>query len=279
MRVITTVEEMKALSHEARRGAVFTMGALHEGHAQLMRECRQLIGADGLLVVSIFVNPTQFGDASDLENYPRTLDADIALCERNGVDVVFAPSVEEMMPADVVLPQFSAGELGTVLEGKSRPGHFDAVATVVHRLITITEPDVSCFGEKDFQQVVVVRQMVADAQLDVNIVGVPTVRETDGLAMSSRNVHLSAEERRIASVISRSLAAAASVASSGADAAIAAGLEVLSSEPAVVVDYFDIRGTDLGEAPTTGEARALVAVTLGGVRLIDNAPLTLGLVR
>jgi pantoate--beta-alanine ligase len=252
------------------------MGALHDGHAQLMRECRSLIGEDGLLVVSIFVNPTQFSDPSDLEKYPRTLEADLDLCSRNSVDVVFAPSVEEMTPENLDLPQFSAGALGLTLEGESRPGHFDAVATVVHRLISITEPDVSCFGEKDYQQVAVVRQMIAEAKLDVEIVGVPTVRESDGLAMSSRNVRLSTAERTIASVIPRSLEACRLAAIHGVEAAVAAGLEVLATEPAVSVDYFAIRATDLGEPPAMGEARALVAVNLGSVRLIDNGPIVLG---
>ena len=277
MRVVTTVAEMKAISHDVRRGAVFTMGALHAGHAQLMRECRAAIGPEALLVVSIFVNPAQFSDPQDLGRYPRTLDADLELCEREGVDVVFAPTVEEMTPQGVDLPRFSAGVLGTILEGESRPGHFDAVATVVHRLISITEPDVTCFGEKDFQQLAVVRQMAEQAHLDVTIVGVPTVREADGLAMSSRNVHLNELERRIAAVIPRSLNAAAAAASQGVEAAVAAGLAELSAEPMVKVDYFEIRSNNLDVAPPSGDARALVAVTLGNVRLIDNGPLRLGL--
>lgn len=276
MKVITTVAEMQALGHATRRGAVFTMGALHQGHAQLMRECRKLIGAEGVLVVTVFVNPKQFGDAKDLARYPRTLEADVVLCESVGVDVVFAPSVEEMFPEGVQLPQFYAGALGDILEGASRPGHFDAVASIVHRLIAITEPDVTCFGEKDFQQLAVVRQMVAEAQLSVDVVGVPTVRETDGLAMSSRNVHLSAEQRRIAAVIPRALDAATEAASEGAEAAVAAGLAILAAEPAIDVDYFELRSTQLQAPPASGEARLLLAVTLGGIRLIDNAPVELG---
>lgn len=278
MRVITTVDEVQALPHSTRRGAVFTMGALHRGHAQLMHVCRELIGPDGLLIVSVFLNPTQFGNPKDLERYPRTLDTDIALCESAGVDVVFAPSVEEMYPPNTPLPQFSAGALGAILEGRSRPGHFDAVATVVHRLLKITQPDVTCFGEKDYQQVAVVRQMVNAAGLDVQVVGVPTVRDADGLALSSRNVHLSPDARRIAGVIPRALREVADVVSTTGDvsAALAAGAAVLATEEALDLDYLVITDVDLGPAPESGPARALLAANVAGVRLIDNVPVTIG---
>ena len=278
MRVLTTVAEMAALEHASRRGAVFTMGALHAGHVELMRQCRKLIGPDGMLIVTVFVNPTQFGDPKDLENYPRTLEADSALCEAAGVDVLFAPTVQEMYPPGVPLPQFSAGWLGSVLEGRSRPGHFDAVASVVHRLLSITQADVTCFGEKDYQQLVVVRQMVHEAGLNVEVVGVPTVRDDDGLALSSRNIRLSAAARSAAVVIPRALMAVAesAAATGNADEACAAGNAILARQPLLRIDYLVITDVELGPAPATGAARALVAATLDGVRLIDNVPVTIG---
>ena len=195
MRILTTVAEMAALEHGSSRGAVFTMGALHAGHVELMRRCRELIGPDGSLIVTVFVNPTQFGDPKDLENYPRTLEADSALCEAAGVDVLFAPTVQEMYPPGVPLPQFSAGWLGSVLEGRSRPGHFDAVASVVHRLLSITQADVTCFGEKDYQQLAVIRQMARDLDLPVEIVGAPTMREA-GMEAQMQSRQIDADSRR-----------------------------------------------------------------------------------
>lgn len=278
MQVLTTVAEMQSFGHASRRGAVFTMGALHAGHGELIRRCRELIGADGLLIVTVFVNPTQFGDPTDLANYPRTLEADCALCEAAGVDVVFTPSVEEMYPPQENLPKFSAGRLGAVLEGRSRPGHFDAVASVVHRLLTITQPDVTCFGEKDYQQLAVVRQMVREAGLAVEVVGVPTVRDHDGLALSSRNTRLSASARSAAVAIPRALASVAEKAAETSNAveACAAGRAILETEPSLQIDYLVVTDNDLGPAPEAGTARALVAVTIDGVRLIDNVPVTIG---
>lgn len=277
-RVVTTVAELKALSHETTRGAVLTMGALHQGHAQLMRRTRELIGADGLLVVTVFVNPTQFNDPNDLAKYPRTLEADVALCESVGVDVVFAPTVDEMYPAGVELPQFFAGAVGEILEGASRPGHFDAVATVVHRLLSITDADVTCFGEKDYQQLAAVRAMVEQSSLDVQVVGVATVRDSDGLALSSRNVRLTAEERSIATLIPQALFELARVAESTGDveAAVAAGKAILAKSEFIELDYLVVTSVDLAPAPAAGPARALVAVKLGDVRLIDNVPVNIG---
>ena len=251
MRVLTTVAEMNALERGSRRGAVLTMGALHAGHGELMRRSRELIGPDGLLIVTVFVNPTQFGDPKDLENYPRTLEADSALCEAAGVDVLFAPTVQEMYPPGVPLPQFSAGWLGSVLEGRSRPGHFDAVASVVHRLLSITQADVTCFGEKDYQQLVVVRQMVHEAGLNVEVVGVPTVRDDDGLALSSRNIRLSAAARSVAVVIPRALMAVAesAAATGNADEALAAGNAILARQPLLQIDYLvDRKSTRLNSS-------------------------------
>jgi pantoate--beta-alanine ligase len=275
MIVVSTVEEMQALSADHKRGAVFTMGALHEGHAQLMRECRKLIGSDGQLVVSIFVNPTQFTEADDLSNYPRTLESDLALCESENVDVVFAPSVTEMYPPGLELPQFSAGALGSVLEGASRPGHFDAVATVVHRLLAITQPHVTCFGEKDFQQLAVVRAMVQAANLDVEVVGVQTKRAEDGLALSSRNVRLSETDRKSARAIPEALELAQRLALNGASVSSVEQqtCEFLERVAGVDIDYCEIRSNDLISDIQAGEGRILIALHIGGVRLIDNAPI------
>ena len=277
MIVINTVQEMRNLDTQRKRGAVFTMGALHEGHVELMKECRRAIGADGLLVVTIFVNPTQFTDPRDLEKYPRTLDEDIDLCSKSGVDVVFAPSVEEMYPPGQQLSQLSAGVLGTVLEGKSRPGHFDAVATVVHRLLEITMPSITCFGEKDYQQLAVVREMVSQAGIECEVHGVPTVRDTDGLALSSRNRLLSVEDRKAARIVPQALALLAKSAASGEiGQAISSATALVASEPRAKLDYLEVVAPDFGPAPRQGEARALIAVRFGDIRLIDNCPVMIG---
>ena len=269
---------MKSVAKAHTRGAVFTMGALHNGHRALIDECRSLIGTEGELVVTIFVNPTQFTNQNDLQKYPRTLESDIPLCEAAGVDYLFAPSVEEMYPAGATLPSLSAGQLGTILEGVSRRGHFDAVATVVHRLLDITSPDVTCFGEKDFQQLAVVRAMVAEQNIPCEVVGVPTVRDVDGLALSSRNVRLTPEHRKAATCIPRALRVCAEIAQQTGDVEVAveAGKAVISAEKSAVLDYFVIRSIDLADPPESGTARALVAVSFGDVRLIDNYPVNIG---
>lgn len=279
MQVLTTAAELATLPPERRRGAVFTMGALHAGHVALMQQCRSLIGDSGLLVVTIFVNPTQFNDPRDLERYPRTLAADLQVCEAAGVDVVFAPTVEQMYPPAGNLPKYSAGVLGTILEGASRPGHFDAVATVVHRLITLTGPQVTCFGEKDYQQLAVVRQMAAAAKLSVDIVGVQTVREPDGLALSSRNRLLSPAGRETAPVLQRALLAVAAQLREHRDvtAALALGRSIIATEPSVTLDYFVVTDSSLNTltVPTIATnfvGRALLAAYIDGVRLIDNVP-------
>lgn len=277
MRIMTTVAELNALGHDLRRGAVFTMGALHAGHAALMAECRERIGADGLLIVTIFVNPTQFGDPKDLERYPRTPEADLALCEAAGVDVVFMPSVEEMYPVGVELFQPEVGELDHLLEGAARPGHFSAVARVVHRLISVTAPDLTCFGEKDFQQLVVVRRLVSDSGLNCEVIGVPTIREADGLALSSRNRLLSAAARSKAPLLHNALerVAALLLAGESAESALAGGRSVIDAEPAFELDYLVLADTELNTShmPKSGTAwhgRALVAARIDGIRLIDN---------
>ena len=209
-----TREELSALLAPARAaglpvGLVPTMGALHAGHASLLRTARAAVG-DGPVVASVFVNPLQFGAGEDLDRYPRTLDADLAVCAAEGVDVVFAPSVDEVYPSGAATPGVTVepGPLGTVLEGAVRPGHFRGVLTVVAKLFGLVEPDVAVFGLKDFQQFALISRMVADLCLDVEVLGADTVREPDGLALSSRNRFLDAEQRRQALVLSRALRAA-----------------------------------------------------------------------
>ncbi|MFE0192545.1 pantoate--beta-alanine ligase [Streptomyces sp. NPDC058989] len=190
------------------RAVVMTMGALHEGHATLVRTARRRVGPDGQVVVTVFVNPLQFGAGEDLDRYPRTLDADVELAVAAGAEVVFAPSVEEVYPGGEPQIRIAAGPMGTRLEGASRPGHFDGVLTVVAKLLHLTAPDIAFFGEKDAQQLAVITRMAADLNFPVEIVGVPTVREDDGLALSSRNRYLSSPERRTALALSAALFAA-----------------------------------------------------------------------
>ncbi|GGY44389.1 pantoate--beta-alanine ligase [Streptomyces omiyaensis] len=187
---------------------VMTMGALHEGHATLIRAARARAGAHGSVVVTVFVNPLQFGAGEDLDRYPRTLDADVELASAAGADAVFAPSVDEVYPGGQPQVRITAGPMGDRLEGASRPGHFDGVLTVVAKLLHLTRPDLAFFGQKDAQQLAVIRRMAQDLNFPVEIVGVPTVRETDGLALSSRNRYLSAPERHTALALSRALFAA-----------------------------------------------------------------------
>jgi pantoate--beta-alanine ligase len=249
---------------------VMTMGALHEGHRQLMREARKR--ADFVLV-TIFVNPLQFGPNEDYERYPRTLEADIAACADEGVSVVFAPGRDDVYPGGAPSITMHPGPLGDILEGASRPGHFSGMLTVVEKLLMLTRADVAYFGEKDFQQLALIRRMVADLELDVDIVGVPTVREPDGLALSSRNRYLSPEQRRSALALSRALREGAT--HGDPESVLAAAHKILAEEPEVRVDYLSLTSPDLGAAPEEGEARLLVAARVGTTRLIDNVPLRL----
>ncbi|MFJ5174815.1 pantoate--beta-alanine ligase [Streptomyces griseoviridis] len=203
--LLRTADALHARTRAGRRAVVMTMGALHEGHATLIRTARDLAGPDGEVVVTVFVNPLQFGAGEDLDRYPRTLDADLEIAERCGADAVFAPSVDEVYPGGDPQVRISAGPMGDRLEGASRPGHFDGVLTVVGKLLHLTRPDAALFGQKDAQQVALVRRMVRDLNFGIDIVAVPTVREPDGLALSSRNRFLSAEERRTALALSRAL--------------------------------------------------------------------------
>jgi pantoate--beta-alanine ligase len=258
-----------------RLAVVMTMGALHEGHAQLMDIAHE--NADHVLV-TIFVNPKQFGAGEDLNRYPRTFDADLAMCTAHGVDVVFAPGVEEIYPADEQVPAISAGFLATVLEGAHRPGHFDGVVTVVSRLFDLTRPDVAVFGEKDAQQLAVIRQMVTEQGRAVEIVGVPTVREPDGLAMSSRNRYLGDVERSQALAISRALQAAVARGADGAETVLETAHDALEHAPGLVIDYVALVDTETWKPPNdrTRFGKILVAARLGSTRLIDNMDVRLG---
>ncbi|NNN32202.1 pantoate--beta-alanine ligase [Streptomyces sp. S3(2020)] len=203
--LLRTAEELHARVRHGRRAVVMTMGALHEGHATLIRNAREIAGPEGEVVVTVFVNPLQFGKGEDLDRYPRTLDADIKIAEQAGADAVFAPSAEEVYPGGEPQVRVSAGPMGERLEGSSRPGHFDGMLTVVAKLLHLTRPDVALYGQKDAQQLALIRRMVRDLNFGVEIVGVPTVREDDGLALSSRNRFLSAKERRTALALSQAL--------------------------------------------------------------------------
>lgn len=249
-----------------------TMGALHPGHLALIEQARRLAET---VVVSIFVNPLQFGPAEDFAVYPRTLAEDLAACERAGVDVVWAPSVEDVYPGGPAQVRVDPGPLGNQLEGAVRPGHFGGVLTVVAKLFGLVRPGVALFGEKDYQQLVLVRRMTGDLELGVGVGGVPTVREPDGLALSSRNVFLAPDERGRAAALSRALFAGRDAAPGGAEAALAAARAVLSDQPGVAVDYLELRDPDLGPAPAHGPARLLVAARVGRIRLIDNVALAL----
>ncbi|MFD8322285.1 pantoate--beta-alanine ligase [Kitasatospora purpeofusca] len=252
---------------------VMTMGALHEGHAALIRAARKQVGRDGRVAVTVFVNPLQFGAGEDLERYPRSLDDDVRLAEASGADVVFAPSVDEVYPNGEPQVRMAAGPMGERFEGATRPGHFDGVLTVVAKLLHITDPDFAFFGEKDAQQLAVVRRMVADLDFDVEIVGVPTVREEDGLALSSRNRYLSAEERDHALALSGALFAGRDAAARGPKAVLDAASAVLDAAEGVDLDYLAlIDPYDFTEAPDDfqGEAVLAVAAKAGATRLIDN---------
>ncbi len=250
-----------------------TMGALHEGHRTLVRAARERAGS---VVVSVFVNPTQFGPGEDLDRYPRTWDADLAALAEEGADVVFHPPVEEVYPPGAAGVTVHPGPLGDVLEGAVRPGHFAGVLTVVAKLFGLARPDLAVFGEKDYQQLTLIRAMVRELVLPLEVVGVPTVREDDGLALSSRNRWLSPGQRVTAVALSRALRAGAAAGPQGADAVLAAARAVLAGAPDLLQDYLELTGPDLGPAPVTGPARLLVAARAGSTRLIDNTAVTLG---
>lgn len=275
-----TIEGVRAAVREHRAAGrtvalVPTMGALHDGHLALVRRAREV--AD-VVIVSIFVNPLQFGVGEDLDRYPRTLEADLAVLGREGVELVFAPTASEMYPAGDVPTKVTAGHVGTLYEGASRPGHFDGVLTVVSKLFHIVLPDRALFGQKDAQQVFLVQRMVRDLDVPVRIEVVPTVREPDGLAMSSRNRYLDVEQRRIALALSESLAAAERAAAEGLDEVLAEAAGAFGDHDGIELDYLVVVEPDtflpVGEG-ASGPAVVLVAARVGTTRLIDNALITL----
>ena len=258
-----------------RVGLVPTMGALHAGHAALLDRVRQEVGPDAPVVASIFVNPLQFGAGEDLDRYPRTFDADLALCAEHGVDIVFAPQVDEVYPGGDPQVSIDPGPLGSVLEGASRPTHFRGVLTIVAKMLGLVRPDVAVFGEKDYQQLALIRRMVDDLGMGVEVVGEETVREPDGLALSSRNRYLDADQRWRAVALSRTLFAARQAAKYGAPVAIDAARHELRHARGVDLEYLELRAPDLGPAPETGPARLLIAARVGTTRLIDNVSIDL----
>lgn len=257
---------------------VMTMGALHEGHAALIRAARAHAG-QGVVTVTVFVNPLQFGPNEDLDRYPRTLDADIGLAEKAGADYVFAPAADEVYPGGQPQVRITAGPMGERYEGASRPGHFDGMLTVVAKLLHLTRPEAAFFGQKDAQQLALIRRMVTDLNFPVEIVAVPTVREPDGLALSSRNRYLSAEDRTHALALSRALFAGRDAAGGGPDAVRAAATKALAAADGLTVDYLalvDPKNFTATEPYHTGPAVLAVAAKVGTTRLIDNLPLDFG---
>jgi len=259
-----------------------TMGALHEGHIALLRRAAALSRPYGSVVVSVFVNPLQFGAGEDLDRYPRDLDADLAICEREGVALVFAPGDAQMYPREQLVT-VDPGPMGQVLEGASRPGFFTGVLTVVLKLFQLVGPHVAVFGDKDAQQLALIRRMTEDLCLGVEIAGVPTVRDADGLAVSSRNAYLTAAERVTALALSGALRAGRQAAGSGPDAVLAAAQQVLDdaakADPPLVTDYLALVEPDTFtpvKPGFAGDALLLTAARAGKTRLIDNTPLTLG---
>jgi pantoate--beta-alanine ligase len=275
VKVVRTRAELAAARAglAGRVGVVMTMGAMHAGHEALLDAARARADA---LIATIFVNPLQFGPNEDFDRYPRTLEADLETCRRAGVDLVFAPAREEIYPDGEPLVRVNPGPLGEQLEGASRPGFFHGVLTVVLKLFNLTRAELAFFGEKDYQQLTLVRRMVRDLDLPVEVIGVPTVREPDGLALSSRNRYLAPAERQSALALSTALRA-------GADAGGGPGVSLEAARRAfdaagadgAKLDYLVLLGTDLGPPPATGPARMLVAAWVGGTRLIDNVPVEL----
>lgn len=276
MKTINSLAEMQqtvfSLKRTGKRIAfVPTMGFLHEGHASLLREGRK---QGDVLVLSIFVNPIQFGAGEDLDRYPRNLDGDCAIAAECGTDIIFTPTAAEMYP-----PGFQTAirvkELALPLCGASRPGHFDGVATVVAKLFNLVQPDVALFGKKDFQQLAVIRRMTTDLSLPVEVVGMPIVREADGLAMSSRNAYLSPDQRQSALCLSRAIRLVREQFQAGerqVETLLATARETIQTETIAVIDYLEFRDANTLEPVTTAHDSTLMAlaVKIGTTRLIDN---------
>ena len=257
-------------------GVVMTMGALHEGHATLIRRAR---AREQHVIVTIFLNPLQFGPREDLSRYPRMVDADLEICRREGVDVVFLPTPDVIYPDGEPGVRVSAGPLGNVLEGQARPGHFDGVLTVVGKLLHLTGANRSYYGQKDAQQLLLIRRMARDLDFPVEVVTAPTVREADGLAMSSRNMYLTESDRDTALCLSRALRAGAAAAAEGPSAVRRAARAVVVKEPLALIDYLVlVPPSTLEDVPEwyRGEALLAVAGRVGTTRLIDNIPISVG---
>lgn len=282
-RVAATRDELAAALGAAselsrRRAVVMTMGALHDGHMSLVRLAREQVGPAGHVTVTIFVNPLQFGTGEDLGRYPRTLGADLELCDRNGVDLVFTPGPEAVYPQGSPRVTVDPGVLGAAFEGEQRPEHFRGVLTVVLKLLHLTRPQVAVFGEKDYQQLALIRQLVRDLDVDVTVVGAPISRDPDGLAASSRNRYLSAAARTEALLLPAAITAGQGAAAAGADAdsVVQAARRVLQAGSMTEISYVAVTDQQLGPAPTAGPARLILAAIVDGTRLLDNARIVLG---
>ena len=274
--VVETIAELRAALEGRTVALVPTMGALHDGHLALVNRAAELADT---VVVSIFVNPLQFGPNEDLDKYPRTLADDLAKLDAAGVEFVFAPPVDEMYPTGPSQTRVTAGQVGTLFEGRSRPGHFDGMLTVVAKLLGIVRPAFVLFGQKDAQQVFLVQRMVADLDVATSVEVVPTVREESGLALSSRNRYLDEREKRAALALSTALEAAQSSGDRGIDAVLAAAQSVLMGENLVRLDYLSVvnPATFLPvDDDYRGRARVLIAARVGETRLIDNELIHLG---
>jgi pantoate--beta-alanine ligase len=274
MKILTTVAAVQSLARSNRRVLVPTMGALHKAHGELIRVARKHAGGNGEVAISIFVNPLQFEPGGDYQRYPRPGKADEELCRNTGVDLLFRPSVAEMYGDDrsVFVEEVS---LSKTLEGASRPGHFRGVCTVVAKLFNLLGPDAAVFGEKDFQQLAIVRRMVRDLNFKVDIIAVPTVREQDGLACSSRNQYLNVEERKQATVLYKALLAATDAGKKPARDLIALARKVINEAPLARIDYIEIVDPETIEPVETVMPNSLLALAVyfGKTRLIDNIQL------
>lgn len=277
MIVINSPEDLRRIPRVNTRALVPTMGALHEGHLALISKAREQVGSQGEVIVSLFVNPTQFSRHEDLDKYPRTFESDRRKCEEAGVDILFAPSVHDIYPQGNDLSQLvsvAPHSVANILEGRDRPGHFEGVLTVVAKLFNMTQPDIALFGEKDYQQLTLINAMARDLNFALEVVGVPTVRDADGLALSSRNVFLTESEL----VVARSLSAAI-LAAQRRDGTVKEKLDTAVEiiDPRASVFYLaamsDDLVTDLQDSTLPAGGRLLIAAQVGDIRLIDNCPI------
>jgi len=276
VKLLTTIAAAQALPNVKRRVLVPTMGALHNAHGELIRVAREAAGRHGEVAVTIFVNPLQFAPGGDYDRYPRPEKADEEFCRDAGVDLLFRPSVDEVYAADrsTFVEETS---LSTTLEGKSRPGHFLGVCTVVAKLFNLLEPDAAVFGEKDFQQLAIIRRMVRDLNFNIEIIAVPTIREEDGLACSSRNQYLNAEERSQAAILHKALVVAKNAGKKSARDVVALARRVISEAPLARIDYVEVADAETLKPVEVVEPNTvmLMAVFFGKTRLIDNIRLGL----